>query len=35
MMTEELKISQKDMRLILSAASPDATLLYLYLRSGN
>ena len=35
MMTEELKISQKDMRLILSAASPDAALLYLYLSSGN
>lgn len=35
MMTEELKISQKDMRLLLSAASPDAALLYLYTRSGN
>ena len=35
MMTEELKISQNDMRLILSAASPDAALLYLYLSSGN
>lgn len=35
MMTEELKISQKDMRLLLSAASPDAALLYLYIRSGN
>ena len=35
MMTEELKISQKDMRLILSAASPDAALLYLYIKSGN
>ena len=35
MMTEELKISQKDMRLILSAASPDAALLYLYINSGN
>ena len=35
MMTEELKISQKDMRLLLSAASPDAALLYLYLQSGN
>ena len=35
MMTEELKISQKDMRLILSAASPDAALLYLYVSSGN
>ena len=35
MMTEELKISQKDMRLLLSAASPDAALVYLYLKSGN
>ena len=35
MMTEDLKISQKDMRLLLSAASPDAALLYLYLQSGN
>ena len=35
MITEELKISQKDMRLLLSAASPDAALLYLYTRSGN
>lgn len=35
MMTEELKISQKDMRLLLSAASSDAALLYLYTRSGN
>ena len=35
MMTEELEISQKDMRLLLSAASPDAALLYLYTRSGN
>ena len=35
MMTEELKISQKDMRLLLSAASPDVALLYLYIRSGN
>ena len=35
MMTEELKISQKDMRLLLSAASPDAALLYLSTRSGN
>ena len=35
MMTEELKISQKDMRLILSAASPDAALVYLYIKSGN
>ena len=35
MITEELKISQKDTRLLLSAASPDAALLYLYLKSGN
>ena len=35
MMTEELKISQKDMRLPMSAASPEQALLYLYLKSGN
>ena len=35
MMTEELKISQKDLRLLLSAASPDAALLYLYINGGN
>ena len=35
MMTEELKLSQKDMRLGLAAASADAALLYLYLKSGN
>ena len=35
MMTKELKITQKDMRLLLSAASPDGALLYLYLKSGN
>ena len=35
MMTEEMKISQKDMRLLLSAASPDAALLYLYVNCGN
>ncbi len=35
MITDELRISQKDMRLLLSAASPDAALLYLYTRSGN
>ena len=35
MITEELKISQRDMRLLLSAASPDAALLYLYLQGGN
>ena len=31
----ELNIQQSDMRKLLSAASPDAALLYLYLRSGN
>lgn len=31
----ELSIEQSDMRKLLAAASPDAALLYLYLRSGN
>ncbi len=35
MMTEALKISQSDMRKLLSAASPDGALLYLYIKSGN
>lgn len=35
MMTESVKISQSDMRKILSAASPDAALLYLYISGGN
>lgn len=35
MMTDDLKISQKDMRLLLNAASPDAALLYLYIQGGN
>ena len=35
MMTESLAISQNDMRKLLSAASPDAALLYLYVNSGN
>ena len=35
MMTESVKISQSDMRRLLSAASPDAALLYIYLKSGN
>ena len=35
MMTESVKISQSDMRKLLSAASPDAALLYIYLKSGN
>ena len=35
MMTESVKISQSDMRKLLSAASPDGALLYLYLQGGN
>ncbi len=35
MNTVELTIEQKDMRKLLGAASGDAALLYLYLRSGN
>ena len=35
MMTEPVTISQPDLRKLLSAASPDGALLYLYLRSGN
>ena len=35
MMTEAVAISQNDMRKLLSAASPDGALLYLYLQSGN
>lgn len=35
MMTESLKLSQNDVRKLLSAASPDAALLYIYLKSGN
>ncbi len=35
MMIESVKISQSDMRRILSAANPDAALLYLYIKSGN
>ena len=35
MMTETVKISQSDMRKLLSAASPDAALLYLYIKGGN
>ena len=35
MITESVKISQSDMRKLLSAASPDASLLYLYIKSGN
>ena len=35
MTTEALKLSQSDVRKLLSAASPDAALLYLYIKSGN
>jgi len=35
MMNEAIKISQTDVRKLLSAASPDAALLYIYLNSGN
>jgi hypothetical protein len=35
MMTEAVAISPNDLRKILSAASPDGALLYLYLQSGN
>ena len=35
MMTETVKITESDMRRLLSAASPDAALLYIYLKSGN
>ncbi len=35
MITETLTIPQSDVRRLLSAASPDAALLYIYLNSGN
>ena len=35
MMTQQVTVSQGDMRKILSAASPDGALLYLYLQGGN
>lgn len=35
MMTEPVTISQTDARKLLSAASPDGALLYIYLQSGN
>lgn len=35
MMTESVRISDSDMRRLLSAASPDAALLYLYIKGGN
>ena len=35
MITEQITISHPDMRKLLSTASPDGALLYLYLHSGN
>ena len=35
MMTEPVTIAQTDVRKLLSAASPDGALLYIYLQSGN
>jgi len=35
MMTEQVTITQTDVRKLLSAASPDGALLYIYLLSGN
>ena len=35
MITEPVHISQTDMKKLLSAASPDGALLYLYIQSGN
>ena len=35
MNAQELLISQEDIRKLLGAASPDAAILYIYLRSGN
>ena len=35
MITEAVTIPQSDVRRLLSAASPDAALLYIFLRSGN
>ena len=35
MITVDLNIEKSDMQKLLSAANPDAALLYLYLRSGN
>ena len=35
MMTEPITISQSDMKRLLTAASPDAALLYLYISAGN
>jgi len=35
MMTESVRISQNDLRKLLSASSPDGALLYIYLQAGN
>ena len=35
MITEAVHISQTDLKKLLSAASPDAALLYLYIQGGN
>ena len=35
MRTESVNISQTNMKMLLSAASPDAALLYLYIQGGN
>ena len=35
MLTDSLKITQNDARKLLGAASPDAALLYLYIKCGN
>ena len=35
MIMESVKIQQSDVRKLLSAASPDAALLYIYIKSGN
>ena len=35
MMTESITISQSDMKRLLTAANPDAALLYLYINGGN
>lgn len=35
MMTDEIRLSQKDTQKLLGAANPDAALLYLYIQCGN
>ncbi len=35
MITQSMKLSQSDVKKLLGAASPDAALLYIYLKSGN